>query len=454
MLKLSLSELIQITGGKTGNSPIFCKDIQGLSTDSRNILPGQCFLAIKGEKYDGHNFILDAIQKDASAIIANESYPVASGIPIPVIQVPQTLDALEKIALHHYKQFPLLCIAITGSVGKTTTKHLACSILSNRFGVLKSPKSFNNSLGVSLTLLELESIHKVLVMELGANAPGEIAHLTKMIKPDIGLITCVAPCHLEGFHSLSGVEQAKSEILLGMGEESVFITNADDCACQRILSKFPGKTVTFSLEKTSDFHAQNIRKEKDGIAFKMNGEEYFSPLPGLHNLYNLLASMAIATQAGMTPEEIKDSLSSLQLPAMRMEVKQSGGITVINDAYNANPKSMTAALEYLEQFPSTRKIAVLGSMLELGKESHHYHALIGKEAAAKNLDFLFAIGKEAKDIAIGAKESGMPEDKIFFYDDNINIEKELLPLLKQGDVVLLKASRRIKLEELVSKIIC
>ena len=452
---LTIDDILEATQGEWTNSAVFPKAIDGISIDSRTISPGQCFIALEGEKHDGHHFLAEAVQKGAHALIVQKPRNGPSPSPngptiadVPRIEVPCTSKALENLALFYRARFTFSLVAITGSLGKTTTKELAFQIASRYCPTLKSPKSFNNSIGIPLTFLQIRKEHRVVVLEIGANAFGEIDHLSRIARPDIALITCVAPCHLEGFKNLEGVERAKGEILSGLKREGTLIVNGDDPACLRIASRFSGKVVTFGGDEKCDFHIQKITADGTGSRFWVNGKEFFSSLAGEHNLYNMVAAIAVAEQWDIPYEIVRDGVRDSQASSMRLEVKSLGGITVINDAYNSSPKAVMAAISFLKKFRGKRKIAILGSMLELGEESEKYHHKVGTEVANSGIDILCAVGEEAASFLQGAIEGGMDAPKLFFFPRTEEAMERLPALLEKGDVVLLKASRRMAFERL------
>lgn len=451
-MDITIEELLAATKGKLSiphKHELLRQPIREITTDSRSTMPGDCFVALSGDKHDGHQFLGDATKRGARVVIINQAYP-ANNLHSPAIRVPCTLKAIEQIACYHRRRFSPVIVGITGSLGKTTTKDLLYQIITTERQVLRSPKSFNNNLGVPLTLLKLHSTHQIAIFEIGANAPGEVAHLSKIVKPHIGVITCIAHTHLQGFQNIQGVEQAKSELLLGMDEDSVLITNGDDAACMRIAQEFTGRVVTFGCLQ-ADMCAKGIQSTACGFQFECNRQKYSVNIPGTHNIYNLLAAMCVARELGISHATISRCLPQLKLPAMRMEVHNVGDITVINDSYNASPKAVFAALAFLQRYAKRRKIAVLGSMLELGVQSHQLHYEIGLKLA-KRVDWLLTIGAEARAFAEGALAGGMHQNRILQMESVEQVSNSLLFLLRKQDVVLLKASRKLALENLLARI--
>lgn len=493
--QLLISQLVEIVQGKLLH-PGTASHCGHVNTDTRTIQPGQTFIALQGEQHDGHQFIGDAIQKQAAVVITEKDFVIPTPCHSAVIRVDSTLVALERWGSCHSQQFATTKIAITGSMGKTTTKELTAHILASFFPTLRTPKSFNNNIGIPLTLLELEAKHKFAVVEIGGNHLGEIEHLSKILAPHIAIITCVAPCHLEGFGSLAGVEQAKSEILTGVSAPGLLITNGDDPACCRIASRYQNCTILFGLER-GDIIAKNIRSTPECLDFevvanikpedlgvqnrdikkpggschplsatgadgKKSGWEFLMasfqhaipfhiPVHGRHNISNILAAIVTASYLGLTVEQIQQALAQVHLPKMRLEISETVGITFINDAYNANPQAMAAALDFLQEYPHRRRIAVLGSMRELGNESAYWHHWLGSQTVGKT-DWLITIGQEASDIANGALQAGFTKDNVQHFVQPEEASKAILHILQRGDVILFKASRRLQLEEIHHKI--
>lgn len=452
MCLFTIEEIQKITKGVVIQSPKPHLEVKAICIDTRILKPGDAFIAIKGENHDGHDFIEKACEKNAPAIIVEKEVRLPKSIDATIIKVESTFMALEQLAKAHREKFSLLSVAITGSVGKTTTKELASQIVSAHYETLKTPKSFNNNIGIPLTLLELKEKHQAMIMEMGANHFGEIDQLSKLVHPKISLITCVRRSHLEGFGNLKGVEKAKGEIVHGMDKTGVLIVNGDDPACMRIAKKFTGKVVTFGLENTHDIQAKSVISDKNSLRFCVLGQQFQAPIPGKHNIYNVLASISIAKELGISLEDIQKEVERLTLPPMRMQITSKGSITIINDAYNANPESIISAINFLKEFPSQRRIAILGGMLELGKKSDELHFSVGSQIDPRGIEKLFLIGKETNSLKEGALSVGVKEENIIYFETT-DVAKEKIPALcKLGDVILLKASRKYQLELLEPEI--
>ena len=444
----SLEDLIAATSGKLSKQgkKTCLSQIKGFCIDTRVLKEGECFVALRSETNDGHRFLGNALEKKASVLLVDRT--PQQNFSIPVVEVSDTMIAMENLARYLRKRSSIPFVGITGSLGKTTTKEMVSKILEEKYKVLRSPKSFNNHLGVPITLSKLSQDHEVAVMELGANDFGEIDFLSKIIMPDIGVITCIAPTHLEGFKNIDGIVKVKSELLAGMQSNGTLITNADDVRCMNIAKNFPGKVVSFGL-KNGDITAEKVKISSEGLTFIFEGKSFHTKILGKHNIYNILIAIAVARELGLSTEDIQKKIPDLDLPPMRMEVRKIAGITVLNDSYNASPKSMISAVETLNYFPGKRKIAVLGSMLELGDSSEALHRETGKKIAEYSLDMIWAIGKEAKGFLEG---SGKKLENIFHYNMVEEAIDDLLPQLQPEDVILLKASRKMRLETILQKL--
>lgn len=446
-MNFTLDEIVEATGGfLIGRNDA---GIQGICTDSRAVVPGQCFVALVGENHDGHAFIPEAVKRGAAALLV-ENVPEGK-ISLPIVKVDDTYQALAELARFHRSRVSPIFIGITGSLGKTTTKEIMFKVLSRQFKAIKSEKSFNNHLGVPLTLLNVEREHEVAVLELGTNAPGEIAFLSRLVKPSIGVITCIARTHLQAFKDLHGVEKAKAELIEGMDRDSILIVNGDDLACRRIAQKFSGRVVTFGCSERADFRADCVQSLAGRLSFKAGDHIFEAPVPGRHNIYNLLTCVSVARELEMPWEEIKSALASITLPPMRMEIGNLGKITLIKDCYNSSPQALLAAVEVLRDLPGSRRIAILGDMLELGDASRGMHYEAGEKIAGEGIDILLCLGQESKALAQGAIACGMIQCVLHF-DSFEELMLEVRKKLQGGDVVLVKGSRKLKMERVCKEI--
>jgi len=426
--------------------------LTGLSTDTRKIKKGELFLAIKGDRFDGHSFILDAVSKGAGSILVQDGGITNANFKLPdvsFISVSDSIKALGDIGNFHRSRFSIPIIGITGSNGKTTTKEMISVILSKKFNTLKNFGTENNNIGVPLTLMRLNSEHNIAVLEMGTNHLGEIRRLSEIARPTIAVITNIGPSHLEYLEDVDTVLKAKAEMLEYMDKDAKLILNADDEYLRAIKTNL--KTLWFGFDKEADFYADKISLEPEGISFRLNGKWDISlGVLGRHNVSNALGAIACAWDFGIPIEEIRDALKEFRVPNMRMEVKRFGDIKIINDTYNANPQSMKQAIEALRDMVTEgRKILIAGDMLELGTFSGRFHHLVGKQAAESGIDLIVAVGKLAEHISKGAQEAGMSEKKIKLCTLMKDARAKVATLIKKGDTILVKGSRAMKMEEIV-----
>jgi UDP-N-acetylmuramoyl-tripeptide--D-alanyl-D-alanine ligase len=425
------------------------------SIDSRTLQPGDLFFAIKGERLDGHNFVDSALKAGAvAAVIASDHAPHFAG-ESRVMAVEDTLIALQRLGAAVRRLWGKRLVGVTGSAGKTTTKDIIAHILSTDFRVLKSLGNLNNHFGLPLQLLKLEPAHDIAVIEMGMSHAGEIAALCEIAKPDWGVVTSVAPVHTENFpEGIAGVARAKYELIAALPAGGVAFLNADDPYVAQFGRDFHGKVVQFSIEHPGDVTAQKLESLADkGSKFQLlaGGVKTPAELPllGRHNVMNALAGIAVALETGIRPSEAVASLTSLRAPDKRGQILEIAGATVINDCYNSNPKALEAMTDVLASFPARRRIAVLGEMLELGPTSPELHYRSGNHIAQRKIDILLGVRGHASFIVKGATAKGgagqfveQPEDAGDWLAEN----------LRPGDVVLLKASRGVKLEKALERL--
>ena len=422
-------------------------DFTGVSLDTRNLKPNDLFIALRGERFDGHDFIEVAKQHGAAGAIVDH----AINIDFPLVLVEDTRKALGNLAQQHRREFSIPIIALTGSSGKTTTKEMIRSILAEAGSVLTNFKNYNNDIGVPLTLLNLTAKHRYAVIEMGANHSGEIAYLTQMTQPNVGLVTNIGPAHLQGFGSMAGVAQAKSEIFSGLTKEGVAIINADDKfteVLQKASTNF--RRVSFGLSEAYDFSATNIQMDADGKATFLlhapNGKEMMLSLrlPGQHHVMNALAAAAATSQLGIELAQIKSGLEKAQAVPGRMIVsKTKQGITLIDDSYNANPSSVAVALHLLAHYPGLH-IFVMGDMGELGQNALNYHRQIGQLAKQLNIDFVYTCGDLSKETAkaFGANAKHFTNHQALI----LALKRDL----QDNATILIKGSRSAQMEKVAA----
>ena len=451
-----------INGSQKSGSPN--ELVKGLSTDSRKMKSGYIFLALKGEKYDGHNFLNHAINAGAMGVIVESSDSTIAKrrikANVAVINVSSTLKALGDLASWWRKQWQGRVIAITGSNGKSTTKEITASILSLTAKTMKSPGNFNNLIGLPLTILLLQEQDKLAVLEMGMNMPGEIARLTRIANPDIGLITNVARAHLEGLDDLHGVMRAKGELLGGMSEEATAILNGDDEVYKQLSSIFQGNVITFGLGDTNQVRAEKIKKigvRAQSFTIRIKGEELPVKihLPGIHNVFNALSGAAIAFSLSTPNELIAQGLERFRPIKGRFNfIDLNGGIQVIDDTYNANPSSLRAALQTIKGLLKKNQGLVigLGEMMELGKESSKYHFDAGQLVAKMKVRYLVVMGEHGQTIVEGACEGGMDRSRTHIATTHAEMSDTLKAHLKTGDILFVKGSRKVALDRVVEGI--
>jgi len=433
--------------------------IPAVSTDSRTTKKGELFLAIKGPNFNGHDFILDAESKQAGALMvsgqwAENKREVISRIKIPVIAVSDTVAALGNIARYHRLKFNIPVIGVTGSNGKTTAKDMIAAVLAAKFNVLKTEGSFNNNIGVPLSLLQLKPAHDTAVFELGMNHKGEIRSLAAEVMPNIAVITNVAPAHMEYFKSIDDIAQAKCELLEKLKDNDRAIINADCMSLYLKAKEYAAAVISFGFKDKSLYQASNVINTDDGIAFTVNNKFTFKlHALGEYNVYNALAAIAVADYFKIEFDKVRQALKSFQFPKWRMQQFDLGPIKIIADCYNANPHSMRAAITTFSGLNSNRrKILVLADMLEMGKLSRHFHRDIGELVASANIQKLVVVGENAVFSADSAAGFGMQKSNIFRCKTNKQAAGVLLEMLEPEDIVLFKGSRGMRLEQIIEEL--
>lgn len=457
MITRTLRMVQEMTDGFGLHESFYNVMMTGVSTDTRTIEPGNLYIPLKGANFNGHAFVAEAFAKGASAALWSESEPNPPK-NVPLIVVDNTLQALQRLAHRYRKQLAVRVIGITGSNGKTTTKDMLFALLATTYKVQKTEGNLNNHIGVPLTLLRLKEDTEMAVVEMGMSGFGEIERLSHIAEPDAAVITNIGESHLQELGSRDGIARAKLEIISGLQANGVFVYHGDEpllqTKVQRLTPAF--RTITFGQKEENDYYPLSVSLKADGTVFTVNEApelSLFLPILGKHHVYNALAAIAVARFFGIDWEAVRTALATLQITSMRMElVKGKNGVTIINDAYNASPTSMKAALQLLFELTGYhKKIAVLGDMLELGEQEVEFHRQIGEMLTPDKVDYVWTYGKLASEIAFAAQPA-FPSGRVNAYDDKQALANDLRSIVTANDVVLFKGSRGMKLEEIIREL--
>lgn len=461
-MNLSLEEISKSVGG-TLEGPGNVK-VRGYSIDSRTLNPGELFFAIKGPRFDGHEFVAQALEKKAAAVVVEEGAvgalyerlgghrPPLQGSPL--IRVGSTIEALQSLAREVRRRWGMTIVGVTGSAGKTTTKEMTAAILGRKFTVLRSVGNLNNEFGLPLCLLRAERYQTIGVLEMGMSAKGEIRKLASIAEPNEGVITNVNPVHLEFFKSVDEIAEAKAELLAGLHDPKTAYLNNDDPRVRSMARNFNGKIVTYGIKSVASFKVQQMQDlGLDGTAFTVHHGRrdlnFTLPLLGQHNVSNAIAAIAVGATHEVPWEEMQAALSEMKPEKMRGEVvKFREGFAVIDDSYNSNPRAVSEMIRFFGRLQGyQRKIVVAGEMLELGPDGIELHRNCGREAARAGLALIIGVQGLAREILEGALEAGMDRSRLKFARDAVQAGDLLAQTLRKGDVVLLKGSRGVRLEQ-------
>ena len=448
-MNLTLEEISNAVGGVL-NGPGSQK-VTGYSIDSRTLQPGALFFAVKGPRFDGHDFVQQVFQKNAAAAVVEEPTTTYSG---STIRVKSTVEALQTIATEVRRRWGKPIIGITGSAGKTTTKEMVAAVLGKKFTVLRSMGNLNNEFGLPLCLLRVERYQNIGVLEMGMSAKGEIRKLASIAEPNEGVVTNVNPVHLEFFKSVDEIAEAKAELLDGLHDPKVGYLNNDDSRVRAMSRKFSGKIITYGIKSVAAFKVQQIQDlGLDGTAFTVHHDrrdlQFVLPLLGQHNVANALAAIAVGATHDVSWEQIREALAEMKPEKMRGQVvKFREGFAVIDDSYNSNPRALSEMIRFMGKLQGyQRKILVAGEMLELGPEGLEMHRNCGREAAKAGFETIIAVQGQAAEILEGAFEAGMDRSRLKFGRDAVETGDILARTVRKGDVVLIKGSRGVKLEQ-------
>lgn len=454
MIKKTLRQISEMIAVKNEITSFADFEITGVSIDSRKIENGNLFIPFKGENSDGHKFVEDSLKMGAAAALWQSDVPHPP-THLPILIVDNCLEALQELAREYRRQLPVKVVGITGSNGKTTTKDMTASLLSTTYKVQKTEGNYNNHIGLPLTVLGLDEDTEIAVLEMGMSGRGEIEFLTKLASPDAVVITNIGESHLLDLGSREGIAEAKLEILQGLKEGGLAVIHGDEPLLMERINKYKGnvQVQTFGRSNTNDFYPTEIIQLDQGNRFKIHGssENFELPVLGTHNILNALAAMIIAHYFEVPFTKMNQGLTNVKLTNMRMELVEGvHGEKIINDAYNASPTSMMAAIELVSNLKGYEKvILVLGDMLELGPQEEQYHQQIGGSLNPGKIDFVFTFGKLAERIAEGAL-STLGKHRVFSFMEKNELIKELEQHVNNQTLVLVKASRGMKLEEIVT----
>lgn len=442
MNEITVEQLARYAHGKlsVGSQGSVC----AIVTDTRKVTPGCAFVALRGDTHDGHHFAADAVANGASVAVVERELP-----GLPTLVVSDTRQALRDLGAAIRSTFDRCrVVGVAGSNGKTTTKHLIAAAIGSRLRGNASPKSFNNDIGVPLTIFEADPASDFCILELGTNHPGEIRTLTHIARPDVCVITNCSAEHLEGLGDLDGVRRENVSVIEGMSDRGTLIVHGDDEALVAAVAGFRGKLIRFGLRDGNDLVARDVRVAADGTRFTLNGREVFVPMVGRHFALNALAAIAVARAFGLDDADAIAGLSKSTKPEMRLDLREANGVTVLDDAYNANPASMAAALDTLLAMPG-RRIAVLGEMREMGDHSERLHRELGALVAshAGEIEKLICVGPMGRWIA----EAAGGEATCF--ETSADAAAFVASIVRRGDVVLVKGSRGVRMERVVERLL-
>jgi UDP-N-acetylmuramoyl-tripeptide--D-alanyl-D-alanine ligase len=451
MKPIAISQLVQFVGGSFLSRPVVDRSFTGISTDSRTTQSGDCFFAIKGDRFDGHDYVAAACERGAVCVVVERPVITALGTDKIVVCVPDATQALGDLAREYRRQCRFKVAAITGSVGKTTTRQIVAHVLGQHLRVWQSPKNFNNFLGVPMTLLGADPNCQVVVAELGSNHLGEIGYLTRLARPNVAVLTGVHPAHMEGFGTMEALSAEKLSIVDGLSPGGTFVVNADQPGLLEKARTKHRRVVGFGLSDRADVRAMEVLYHDHGSQFSIDGTRIELPLLGPGNVLNALAAWAACRPLGISIEAFAQAIKTVIPVGMRAEPIRIGSLTVINDCYNANPTSMTNALEILRSVSGEsgrRRVFICGDMGELGDQAERYHNELGDQIGKAGVDVLLAVGQWASVVAAHARQAN-DRIQVLCFDDAFCACQGLHEIVKENDILLIKGSRSVRLEQLL-----
>ncbi len=433
--------------------------VRAVSIDSREDQEESLFFALRGENFDGHDFIDEVVRKGARAIVVDRNLPISGTVAasgVSILKVDDSIKALGRLSRFYRKEMvgSVDVVGITGSNGKTTVREMVYHVLSKYRVGCRSPKNFNNSIGVPLTLFQIESGHQFAVIEIGTNAPGEVANLSRIAQMDVAVITHVGPSHLEGLGDINGVAEEKASIVAGLKDRGIIITGVDHPGIIEKLRGMGRTFVTCGMQDDCDVRAVNLSRREGYYSFETNDRcPIILRTPGLHNVKNALLALATVRRLGVTSSQFADAIEDFRLVSGRLNYRQINGITIIDDSYNANPSSMDAALEeLLSNDKARRRVLICGDMQELGTQAREYHRQLGRKAAGSKVDLLLAVGELSACAAKSALDAGMGWSSVQRAINSKRMARLVKPLIQNGDVILVKGSRSMEMEKIVESL--
>jgi UDP-N-acetylmuramoyl-tripeptide--D-alanyl-D-alanine ligase len=446
MVEFTVSEIGTVVGVRAASNA----RITGWSVDTRTVAQGDLFFALRGPNHDGNAYVDDALRKGAVAAIVDEKIGSAREND-PVLVVPDSLVALQKIAAWARNQWNGEVVGVTGSAGKTSTKDVIAEMLAVKMPVAKTIGNFNNHVGVPLSILRLSAEARVAVLEIGMNHAGEIRDLAAIARPRIGVVTNVGHAHMEAFDSIEGVAAAKRELIEALPPDGIAVLNADDPLVARFGDVHKGRTITFGLNEGADVRAEQVEVTSAGVRFEVNRIRFESRLLGRHSVLNLLAGIAVSRLYGIQPEQLTGVVSGLSAGSMRGQRFLHNDILILNDCYNSNPDAARAMIDVLRETPAKRRIAVLGEMLELGHWAESLHRDVGDYVANCGIDVLVGIRGAARYLVDAARQADHAVDAAFFFPDTTAAGDYLRQIARPGDVILFKGSRGAHVEQALER---
>jgi UDP-N-acetylmuramoyl-tripeptide--D-alanyl-D-alanine ligase len=415
--------------------------VTGWSIDTRTLAPGDLFFALRGPNHDGNTHVAQALSKGAVAAVAD------GNVDVPALRVPDSLAALQHLAAEARQEWGKRVVGVTGSAGKTTTKDVIAEMITEDLVTEKTQGNLNNHIGLPLSLLRLDERADVAVLELGMNHAGEIRDLTRIARPNIGVVTNVGWAHIESFDSIDGIAAAKRELIEELGPQGVAVLNADDDRVAAFAKWHSGRTILYGQSPQADVRAEQVEYSLDGARFRVGTTAFETSLTGRHNVSNILAGLATASVFGIAPGRLTQRVRDLRPAKMRGERLTHNGILIFNDCYNSNPDAARAMLDVLRDTPARRRIAVLGEMLELGRLAEALHSDVGNYAVKSGIDVLVGIRGASCYTLDAAKRSGLADDAAFFFDDAKDAGELVRSIAQPGDAILFKGSRGVRVED-------